>query len=346
VSVGDIDGDASDDFAIGAEGLSQVYFLWGPVTASDGLIIAAFDLKVTTLDPGDGLGAIGSFDIGDLTGDLKDDLAFGLPNDSEGGTDAGAVSFFYGTLFIAATDGDDISIDSNYGRWTGAPGDRAGAIVQNVGLVTDGSNPSFLVGAPGADKAYVVDFPETSDSLANIAAATLTGPAGTGTAASGGDVNGDGNADLVLGASDAPGGGAAYVVFGPLDGTYDLEKDADIVLTGAAEGDRGGACVAAGDLSGDIYAEVAIGAPGNDATAADAGAVSVLTGGPDLAGSYVLGRTDRTYVGDAAGDQVGTTCAAVSDVSDDDVRDLAVGAPDANAGTGVVYLMYSGDIYP
>jgi hypothetical protein len=34
----------------------------------------------------------------------------------------------------------------------------------------------------------------------------------------------------------------------------------------------------------------------------------------------------------------------VSDVSDDDVRDLAIGAPDANAGTGLVYIMYSGDV--
>jgi hypothetical protein len=344
VSVGDIDGDAVSDIAIGAEGLSQVYLIWGPVTASDGLIIAAFDVKVTTPDPGNGLGAIGSFDIADLTGDLKDDFAFGLEHDSDGGTDAGAVSFFYGTVFIAAKDGDEISLDSNYGKWTGTTGERAGALVENVGLVTDGINPAFLVGAPGANKAYVVDFPETSDSLAKIAAATLTGPPGTGTAASAADVNGDGNADLVLGASDAPGGGAAYVVFGPLSGAYDLEKDSDIVLSGAADGDRGGACVAAADLTGDLVAEVAIGAPGSDTTAADAGAVYVLFGGPDVAGSYELGRTERTYVGEVAGDQVGSRCAMVSDVSDDNVRDLAMGAPDANAGTGVVYIMYSGDV--
>ena len=345
VSVGNLDGDIYDDFAIGAEGLSQVYVLWGPVTASDGLIIGAFNLKVTTPNPGDGLGAIGSFDIADLTGDLKDDLAFGLQHDSDGGDEAGAVAFFYGTLFGGSKDGSTISLDSSYGKWTGAAGDRAGALVDNVGLVTDGVNPAFVVGAPGANKAYVVDFPETDDTLANIAAATITGPPGTGTATAGADVNGDGTGDLVLGASDAPGGGAAYVLFGPLKGAYDLSKDADIALTGAAEGDRGGACVAAGDLTGDTDAEVAIGAPGNDATAADAGAVYVLFGGSDVAGSYVLGRTERTYVGEVAGDQVGSRCATVSDVSDDNVRDLAIGAPDANAGTGLVYIMYSGDVY-
>ena len=346
VSVGDIDGDSVSDVAIGAGGLSQVYFIWGPVTASEGPIIAAWDILVTTPDAGDGLGAIGSFDIGDLTGDLKDDLAFGREHDSEAGADAGAVSFFFGTLFISAKDREEFSLDSNYGKWTGAAGDRAGALVANVGLVTDGINPVFLVGAPGADKAYVVDFPETSDTLANIAAATITGPPGTGTAADGADVNGDGNGDLVLGASDAPGGGAAYVVFGPLSGSYDLEKDADIVLTAAADGDRGGACVAASDLDGDLVADVAIGAPGNDATAGDAGAIYVLVGGSEVAGSYDLGRTERTYVGVAAGDQVGSTCSIVEDVSDDNVGDLAVGAPQANAGTGVVYVMYSGDVFP
>jgi hypothetical protein len=345
VSVGDIDGDANSDFAIGAEGLSQVYVMWGPVTASDGLIIAAFDLKVTTPDPGDGLGAIGSFDIADLTNDLKDDVAFGLEHDSDGGADAGAVSFFYGTFFGGTKDGSTISLDSDYGRWTGAAGDRAGALVESVGVVTEGIFPSFLIGAPGADKAYVVDTASTDAALEDLATATITGPPGTGTAAAGADVNGDGTGDLVLGASDAPGGGAAYVLFGPLKGSYDLEKDADITLTGAADGDRAGACVAAGDLTGDSDAEVAIGAPGNDATAADAGSVYVLFGGSDLAGSYVLGRTDRTYVGESAGDQVGSRCATVDDVSDDDVRDLALGAPDANAAAGLVYIMYSGDVY-
>jgi hypothetical protein len=345
VSVGDIDGDAISEIAIGAVGLSQVYVIWGPITASDSLIIAAFDVKVTTPDPGNGLGAIGSFDIGDLTGDLKDDLAFGTEHDDEGGTDAGAVSFFFGTLFIAAKDGDEISLDSNYGKWTGTAGDRAGALVENVGLVTDGINPAFLVGAPGADKAYVVDFAETGAALEDIAAATFTGPAGTGTAASGADVNGDGTGDLILGASDAPGGGAAYVVFGPVGGSYDLEKDADVVVSGTADGDRGGACVAAGDLTGDLVAEVAIGAPGNDTTAADAGAVYVLFGGADVAGSYDLGRTERTYVGEAAGDEVGARCAIVNDVSDDEVGDLAAGAPGADAGRGHVYIVYSGDVY-
>ena len=344
VSLGDLDGDAFDDFAIGAEGLSQVYLIWGPVTASDGLIIAAFDVKVTSPDPGDGLGAIGSFDFADLTTDLKDDLAFGRQYDSEGGADAGAVSFFFGTTLTAAKKSGEISLDSNYAKWTGAAGERAGTLVESVGIVTAG-DPAFLVGAPGANKAYVIDYAESTESLANIAATTITGPPGTGTAASGADVNGDGTVDLLLGASDAPGGGAAYVLFGPLKSSYDLDKDADIVLTGAAEGDRAGACVAAGDLTGDADADVAIGAPGNDATGADAGAVYVLFGGPDVAGSYELGRTERTYVGEASGDQVGSRCATVDDVSDDNVLDLAAGAPEANAGTGVVYIMYSGDVY-
>jgi hypothetical protein len=79
----------------------------------------------------------------------------------------------------------------------------------------------------------------------------------------GGDVNGDGFADVVVGAyrNDAGGidAGRAYVYLGGA-GAFDTTPDA--ILTGVAQGDWFGHSVAiAGDVNGDGFADVVIGAP-------------------------------------------------------------------------------------
>src|SRR4051794_36169745 len=82
-----------------------------------------------------------------------------------------------------------------------------------------------------------------------------------------GDVNGDGRADVVIGADLAdPGGassGAAYVVFGPIDaGSVDLGAlgQGGFRIDGAAAGDQaGGAVAGAGDVNGDGRDDVIVG---------------------------------------------------------------------------------------
>src|SRR6185436_154804 len=93
-----------------------------------------------------------------------------------------------------------------------------------------------------------------------------------------GDVNGDGLADLIVGAhqgdpaigSEA---GRSYVVFGRSAGTVDLSAVAagtgGFVINGAFPGDKSGVSVAgAGDVNGDGLADLVVGASsyyGNDA---------------------------------------------------------------------------------
>jgi hypothetical protein len=90
--------------------------------------------------------------------------------------------------------------------------------------------------------------------------------------ATAGDVNGDGYADVIVGAysNDAGGtdAGRAYVYFGGPG----ADAVADLTLTGTAAGDYFGYSVAtAGDVNGDGYADVIVGACTNDAGGTDAG---------------------------------------------------------------------------
>ena len=87
-----------------------------------------------------------------------------------------------------------------------------------------------------------------------------------------GDVNGDGYADLIVGAhgndAGALSGGRAYVYYGGPE----ADTVADLILTGGVEGGNFGVSVSgAGDLNGDGYADVIVGAHGNDGGGADAG---------------------------------------------------------------------------
>jgi len=118
---------------------------------------------------------------------------------------------------------------------------------------------------------------------------------------SAGDINGDGLADILVGAPGHGEGrseaGAAYVIFGESDRTGDIHLS-DIAagkggfkLVGEAAGDVAGSTVAAaGDVNGDGFDDLIVGARGNDVTGDDdRGAAYVLFGGTYLGGQDYRG---------------------------------------------------------
>jgi hypothetical protein len=119
---------------------------------------------------------------------------------------------------------------------------------------------------------------------------------------SAGDVNGDGVDDLLIGAPDAdPGGredaGEAYLIFGKAGGLGDinlatLTPDAGLKISGAGEDDATGSSVrAAGDINGDGYADIVIGAPHFSAITSESGQAHVIYG-RDFTGSVTHSGTD------------------------------------------------------
>src|SRR5262249_20898853 len=145
-----------------------------------------------------------------------------------------------------------------------AANDQMGTSVAAAGDFNHDGFPDLIVGAPNNDaggldagRVYVFYGNSGNDGVADL---ILTGAAagdhfGTSVAAAG-DVNGDGNDDIIVGASGAGGTGRAYVFFGgPSPSTVP-----GLTLNGAAAGDLFGDRVAsAGDFNADGFGDVIVG---------------------------------------------------------------------------------------
>ena len=181
------------------------------------------------------------------------------------------------------------------------------------------------------------------------AAATMLGTMGEDYAgrlvAGAGDVNGDGLADVLVGAYEASDGatdaGALYLVLGPISGETALSGAAGS-LVGSVESDRVGVSGAApGDADGDGFADFAGGAYLDDSGGEDAGAVFVLYG--PVSGPVAGADADAVIVGAVEGTRAGYSVAGVGDASGDGAADLLFGVPlDATVTTkaGAAYLVF------
>src|SRR5206468_6299851 len=131
-----------------------------------------------------------------------------------------------------------------------------GASVASAGDLNGDGVKDLIIGAPrfplngaGTGRAYVFFGPVSGSLIATQANAIIFGEAvndGFGRSVAGaGDVNGDGVADVIVGADQLfanVGAGKAYVFYGPLSGNIQAAT-AGAILTGEADGDLFGAAV-------------------------------------------------------------------------------------------------------
>ncbi len=290
--------------------------------------------------PGDTFGgSVAS--AGDLNGDGLTDLIIGAYQSDAGGMDAGRAYVFYG--------GRRVDTKPHMGLGVQSAGDLFGVSVASAGDLNKDGFPDLIVGAhendaagANAGRAYVYFGGPNGDTKPDV---ILSGE-GAGDAfgysvAGAGDVNGDGYADVVVGAYEnsarAGGAGRAYVYFGGgrMDGSPDL------IFTGQAAGDYFGISVAgAGDVNGDRFDDVIIGAYQCDAGGTDAGQAYVFFGGPSADN-----RSDLVMTGTSAGDAFGFSVAPAGDVNKDGFADVIVGAyhnDAAGSDAGRAYVFFGG----
>jgi hypothetical protein len=191
-----------------------------------------------------------------------------------------------------------------------------------------------------------------SDSGGNFHGA-LTDEDSLGTVASLGDVDGDGVADLAVGAPynlrnpDVWNkvGGAWVLLLNP-DGSVKARQRIDRNNLGIFGGDAFAISVAGADFNQDGRAELVVGAAGDNGSSNDEGAVWVLFLNPDgsLGGGHKIGSMSPDFANTLDhGDVFGVSVANLGDLNGDGVPDLAVGAPrDDDGGTdrGAVWVLF------
>ena len=91
-------------------------------------------------------------------------------------------------------------------------------------------------------------------------------------------------------------------------------------------------------MDGDGFDDLLVGACGDDEYGTDAGAAYLVLGSATPE-SRNLAAADAKFTGEVAGDFAGLSVSTAGDVNGDGFDDVLVGAPYANAGGGVAYLL-------
>ncbi|MCB0217511.1 MAG: FG-GAP repeat protein, partial [Chloroflexi bacterium] len=386
---GDFNGDGRDDLVLGAPRDDGA----APGAGWLGLLIggAAFPGRLVA-DPGDEReGEWGSvFEAADLNGDGFDDLVVGVPQRDFNGGNSGAI-----WLWDGAADGI-----GRFKRPIGpqpAPGSRLGRVLASGDFNADGM-PDLAVAAPeqvvrgqnGAGRVFVLPGERGLGAVTTGALGIDREPEevpgdplgreGLGDALAMGDFNGDGHADLAIGAPGArpnelTGAGALLLVFGapndPETGDLtplryvELSRDIEAIGSFAEQGAGFGGSLAAADLDGDGFDDLVVGAPGATAdNQRGAGDLTLLFGradrgdpeGPDAeTGAFDLPRTRilDLSVGAIPGEPAGRAAfgarLGLADLDADGRPELLVASSEGQGrltGAGALYGLFGGPAGP
>jgi hypothetical protein len=341
-SAGDVNGDGYDEIVIGAPGTDTFGSAFVYYGSASGLVTASFvdiDSPVSEAWAGFGESVAGA---GDVNGDGYDDIVIGAHNMANGGANRGSVFVYYGSASGPVTanplelenpdneDGaafgesvagsGDLNRDGYDDIVIGAPGTDNGGSNRGSSFVYYGSASGLVAGSP-----LELDEPDDEDGAEfglRVAGA--------------GDVNGDGYDDIVIGAHNTNNGGSgrgsAFLYYGSASG---LVAASPLELDDPDNQDSaffGSSVAGAGDVNGDGYDDIVIGAPGTNNNGSSRGSAFVYNG--SASGLSTASPLELEDPDDEDDSEFGFATASAGDVNGDGYGEVVVGAPHtSNGGT-------------
>lgn len=348
---GDLNGDGIGDAVItapwapstgGSDGAA--YLVRGPITAGGVLPELAFAEFASDREGG----FAQALAVADLDGDGALDLVFGNKSSNLGASSAGMVQLFFGPfgegVTLAST--ADVQLVSETEAM-----ELGHLLTAGPDLTGDGV-ADLVIG--GADTAYLLAGPLSADGqVDSVAHTTVTGERLTDTAcgiATPGDLDGDGQADLVLlacsydQAGTAEGSeGAAFFFRGPIGTGAAAVEDADLIVRGPMSPGLD-TLFEVGDVDGDGRTDLAVGSEHVDLRDDGAGSVWIWTEGA-LLGEAQLSDAGWQYAGPNGGD--GFIDGGGGDVDGDGWVDLFLGgAEESDSFNGYRGILLLGPLEP
>jgi hypothetical protein len=279
--LGDVNGDGIADATIGAYntgyGEGTIYVVYGPLDEG------TFDLADAdgVWDASVSNGYCGRVVRSgyDMTGDGVGEILAPAPYASVSGPGSGMVNVIEGPA-----DGDHDLGDDAYATLMGAGANGLAGQDVALGDVDGDGRYDAIVGAPDGGKGNVswVSGERSGDIDLADGDGVITGPtggSGFGMNIDAKDIDGDGRAELLVGAPTAPGHGAVYLFYTPIEGELD-DNDAGAVWLGEHDNDELGTGVAFADIDGDSSTDIVIGAPSERSGGSQAGAIYLWSPDP------------------------------------------------------------------
>ena len=260
---------------------------------------------------------------GDVNGDGFDDLIVGAYQYDTAGVQTGRAYIFFGGTTINSEPDVILKGESFYNRF--------GISVSKAGDFNNDGFDDVIVGTrtfTPTGKAYIFFGGSSMDNLADVVIEnTGSSDVAFGSCVSdGGDINNDGYDDVIVGSY-----GNVFIYLG----NSMNENTADFILTAENSNDAFGSSVSkAGDVNGDGYTDVVIGAPGYNS---NRGKAYIYLGGVlmDNISDLEINRSDSSYY-------FATSVSDAGDVNGDGYGDVIISAVTYNSSTGRSYIYFGG----
>jgi len=330
---GDVDADGYDDIAVsggGSEDHGAFYVFHG---SAGGIVTASQERLVPK-------GSLSG--AGDIDGDGYDDVAAGAPWDAENGEESGAVNIWYGSATGLDPETADKLVPSDGAAW-----DYFGFRVSGAGDIDGDGYDDIVVGArndyvPNVYEGSAYVYYGSASGIAPESEQKIFASDGSDSHSFGywvsgaGDANGDGYDDIVVGSPWGDVGASAHVYYGSASGI--VPASAQKILASDNGSGFGLAVAGGGDLNGDGYDDIAVGAAWDDDNGDRSGSVYVYYGS---ASGIVPASEQKIVASDgSARDEYGRDVSVAGDLNADGYDDLVVGGwfrRDDHIGRAYVY---------